>query len=131
MAGSNTWRTYITDQGDRYSIRVSEHTANGVGYGLSVANVLCPIRTASYPSLPTGFEPRIVYARPANSATVLKKVRSRAFVVGSRDVWLSIRTPNNAVEFFEGTQFNQSRFWVVTGYRGEREIIPPRYDVFG
>jgi hypothetical protein len=117
MAGSLTWRQYLSDTGVAYSIMVDKSNAN-----IQIAEtgeVLCEVRGANFKCLPKMITPRIIYAYPINFPRMRK-----AFIVGNRKCIQVDRFVNGDISLVDNAT---GTYWVITGYRGEKIRDLPTY----
>lgn len=130
MAGSQVYRVYQTDFGEKYSVEVAKHVAVAVVRGgvrpAFELDILFAARDANYPPLPHGFKMRFVVCHPYND--LLHKKKHILIPVGSPNAFRLAQFAYNSIEFLSGVQFNQSRYWLVSRTTGESRAIPPRVD---
>lgn len=125
MAGSLTYREYISDAGVKYSIKIDKSNADAVP-GSGVAQSLCAARLADDPAIPSGFSKRYIlcYAIP-------DPLIKRKFYVGNPAVIPSLITPGATINATEYPGLNDvagtSVTWAVTAYRGEKSRVIPAF----
>jgi hypothetical protein len=122
MAGSLTWRKYISDDGQSYAFKVDE--SNARARFPSGGGDISPVRDASFPPLPRSVIKRYLLAY--NQANPLER---RKFYIGDRTL-----VPNAVAsgatlvaEDYPGANDapGANVTWVITAYRGEKiNVIP-------
>jgi hypothetical protein len=121
MAGSRTWRRYISDMGRDFKIEADKSAADGT---LSTSNVrlLLP-SAANRPVLPCGLSPRYFYAYDRASPA-----RKRKFIVGETQYFTeSLLDGNGYILTRDDATSGGSVLWLITGYVGETYRNMPRY----
>ena len=132
MAGSQTWRTYIDDYGNRYSYECSKHYHNGGAYNtvFGVAQ-FSEARTADYPPIPLWLEPRYIilhlaYINDSGRGYVSKpvyKAKKIKLVVGNPLAVRNIIDKDFASTFFTSPGEALPSSWDPTYYSGERRKV--------
>ena len=119
MAGSRSWREYISDTGARYSIQVDKSNSNLISAFSQV--ILCEKRTSDLPLAPIGLIPRRVHC----FAQYAPKVR-RNFIIGNPSFYTSRVTRGEEYIFSltPGNDPNGVDLWIITGYTGEKYTCP-------
>jgi hypothetical protein len=126
MSGSMTHRTYTSDSGVVYSVKVDESNANAIatnGAGVS-SSALLPARTVNSPYPPCGMKPR--YANCYNSANPNQKRRFK-FTTAAAVVLASDGATISAEDYPAGggNAPGTVQTWVVTSIRGEKSRKAP------
>jgi hypothetical protein len=121
MAGSRTWRRYVSDMGRFYSIEIDKSAADGI-FNTSGQRMVAGGST-SYPLLPCGLSPRYFFAYDRATPS-----RKRKFILGN---------PGELTEsLLDGFGYILTRpddsssgqiLWLITGYVGETYRNMPRY----
>lgn len=124
MAGSLTYRTYISDAGVSYSIKIDESNASATPNS-GPAGELCPERSANHPAPPTGIKYRYVLCFAASNPLLKRK-----FIVGNPAIIPALIAPGATLtsEAYPGASdtTGAALTWVITAYRGEKSrSIPP------
>lgn len=114
MAGSRTWRTYISEDGTRYSIELDKSNSNAILPAGGVPAV--PIRQSDYPPMPCNLAPRFVYAYNRDNP-----VKKRKFVVGATSLAALVYTTDGGYLIVPNIEDNiPEDIWIITGYVGEK-----------
>lgn len=126
MAGSKTWRQYISDNGTSYSVNVDESNANATVGGAGGNVLLLAVRTANYPAAPCGLIKRYVNTYNNTNPTIKRK-----FYVGSTAATLGVLTIGAQItaEIYPGAgdTAGASSTWTVTSFRGEKSRLVPAF----
>lgn len=119
MSGSRTWREYVTDGGNLFSIAVDKSNANTIN-ALN-AQRLCTVRSFNHPQLPVGVTPRRIHCFKQGFPRI-----KRSFIVGNTQAYSSLDMLRGEVflqsltnDDGSGSAFN----WIVTGYTGESATV--------
>jgi hypothetical protein len=128
MSGSLTYRTYTSDDGKDYSVKIDKSNAQGLatqsgGVGTSTTE-LCPVRTANHPPLPKSVKMRYVNCYNPNAPLQKKRL-----YVGDVSQMSRLAATGGAVilvETLSNGAAGASVIWVVESYRGEAgRVVPP------
>jgi hypothetical protein len=132
MAGSQTWRVYVDDLGNRYSVPVSKHVGDGFGQALELGTnsylrgALFDKRTQNYPLLPRGVVMR--YAVCHRFVVGQKKAgKSRIIHFGSTDLIRILRQYIPSIRIVDPRN-GETVDWVPTSVCGEKFPCVPRPD---
>lgn len=131
MSGSNTWRLYVADNGEKFSIYVAKHLADirpvGVGVNPNTLNPIMPPRDQDYPALPRGFECRYcwVHSFPRAENLSLPPIR----LVISDPAYFAL-LPDPYSNFLSERAFGRypAGYFVASSVIGERRICGRRID---
>lgn len=119
MSGSRSWREYISDTGNRYSIQVDESNANLITAFSQV--ILCRQRDSNPPPAPIGLK-----LRKVNCFAQFAPRIKRTFIVGNPEFYTS-RLARGEEYLINATPLNDDsgvNLWVITGYVGESFTCP-------
>jgi hypothetical protein len=132
MAGSQTWRTYIDDYGNRYSYECSKHYQNGGAYNtvFGVAQ-FSEVRAGDYPPIPPELEPRyaiihLAYVNDGGRGFVSKplyKAKKARVIVGNPLAMRNMVNPDFAYVFFTSPGEIAASAWNPTYVSGERRTL--------
>ena len=116
MAGSQTIRSYESDDGSFYSISINKSNAR-IYFG-GGSDQLSAVRTSNLPSLPSRLSPRIVRCRSLSRPRV-----KRTFVCCKKNFlekFLALPMDSRYLIHFNPTPAHPNEVWVVTGFSGEQ-----------
>lgn len=125
MSGSLTHRSYISDSGTNYTIKVDESNANAFG---TLGTSLCAVRTANAPYPPKTLKKRYVLATALQNPNI-----RRRFYVGSLATFQGLLSQTSRIltaatyPSADGTQAAVSDQWVMTFSKGEEARTPPDF----
>jgi hypothetical protein len=121
MAGSRTWRRYISDMGRVYRYEVDKSAADGI-LSTTLVRMMLP-STVDRPLLPCGMTPRYFYAYDRATPS-----RKRKFVMGETQFLTeSILDGNGYITTRDDSTSGGTVLWLITGYVGETYRNMPRY----
>jgi hypothetical protein len=134
MSGSLTWRLYVADNGEKFSVQVAKHTAilkqnvaGGNGQGLD----LLPVRSADHPFLSRGLEPRYAWFYPYQRF-LYPKTKPLKIIVSDREFWARLSDPNQAnILVPAGNNYYSSGYLIASYLVGERREALTRVDDLG
>lgn len=124
MAGSQTWRTYIADTGEKFSVSINKSIAEGIFtsiYGFESAQLLFPPRADNYPVLPRGYRMRIVNLRSSLPNLSPKRLNIRV-PIGNLEIVKALGDSVPVIQFFTGVHAIGS-YYDVASYQGEFRLI--------
>lgn len=125
MAGSIDYRTYTSDSGIAYSVRVDKSNASATVSG--GAGELLPARTANNPPLPKGLKMRYALAYSVNNPRIKRKfyIGTAANITAALAVGSVITAPD-----YPGSNGGPgtSVQFTITAYRGEQNSKIPAFN---
>lgn len=126
MAGSLTYRSYTSDDGNQYSIKIDESNASATVVG-GAGGALCPVRTANLLALPKGLKKRYVLC-----FNQLNPLERRKFYVGATAVVSGVIAPGAQISAEDypgaGDVAGSAQTWTITAYRGEQRSVIPAFN---
>lgn len=124
MAGSQTWRTYIADNGDRFSVNINKALASGLFKALYAnlsTEVLFPSRLDDYPPLPKGYKMRYLNMRSSLPDVSRKRLNIRV-PFGNAVIIQQLTLEFATVQFDKGV-YATGTYYDVSSYQGEYRLI--------
>jgi hypothetical protein len=121
MAGSRTWRKYISDMGRIYALEVDKSSADGI---LSTSSTkMVSGGDVIYPLFPCGLQPRYFYAYDRETPS-----RKRKFIFGNpTQLSEALLDGSGYITTRDDATSGSSILWLITGYVGESYRNMPRY----
>lgn len=124
MAGSLTWRTYIADNGDRFSVSINKSIAEAlftsvIGFG--GAQLLFPPREGNYPPLPRGYRMRLLNLHSPLPDLPPKRLNIRV-PFGNVEIVRELGGSLPKIQFFTGV-YATGTYYDIASYQGEFRVI--------
>ncbi len=116
MAGSLSWKKYLTDAGVTYSVKIDEGNAEAAGFDdVTIADEIAGVVP---PELPKGFKMRYVNVKdPASNS-------GRKIYVGKPDDGLATGLVKSLLLFaFSGGSAGAAIEWLVSSFVGEQNRV--------
>ena len=125
MSGSLTYRSYTSDSGTTYSVKVDESNSEARVVGGLAADVML-VRTANSPALPSGLKKRYV-----NCVNAALPTQRRRFYIGTLASFAQAVAPGAQLTTNEfsgaGNTTSATVTWSVTSFSGEKSRVIPAF----